>query len=429
MMASNQYHLWNGSYFSDQRKLVSVHLEKRPSSPPLPPTKATFQNTAENVLKMTLTREAFLCMQQEHDSKDNKWLEKMKFQVDGSLMIDVGSCLERAIIGNVRCALTSKSQPAFQKRSTAIPLLIARDAFVLLSEKFGKNPTSTDWHSHVDRQFKFNGFLIIDIDPVFELFIFANVKVLFIENIPASKQRSSEISLRALTESKKTSVEFPSQQYPRNDVKAVVNLTPKKSEKRTIDNRSPPDHNNLTSAKKDFCRKIVAPVRIFNFSKNENLMMIFMKSLEEFIHRRENISREINKLKGNLNSTQNSSEIESTKIKINKLNNEKNKISWIILKKYSDYSSGDNLVLDLHGLMISELNIVLPQFFRHKLDHIGTKKKITAKIITGIGATIVNKRTSVIRTEVVNFFKKKKLHYEEDGPGAFKVTLSSDSQF
>ncbi len=66
--------------------------------------------------------------------------------------------------------------------------------------------------------------------------------------------------------------------------------------------------------------------------------MIFMKSLEEFIHRRENISREINKLKGNLNSTQNSSEIESTKIKINKLNNEKNKISWIILKKYSDYS-------------------------------------------------------------------------------------------
>lgn len=117
-----------------------------------------------------------------------------------------------------------------------------------------------------------------------------------------------------------------------------MNLTPKKSEKRTIDNRSPPDHNNLTSAKKDFCRKIVAPVRIFNFSKNENLMMIFMKSLEEFIHRRENISREINKLKGNLNSTQNSSEIESTKIKINKLNNEKNKISWIILKKYSDYS-------------------------------------------------------------------------------------------
>lgn len=213
------------------------------------------------------------------------------------------------------------------------------------------------------------------------------------------------------------------------------NLITSEFEKLNIDDRILLDNNNndsgqfnfnLMNSKEDCCSKvdgkspvsnnikkhIVTPVHVVHLHSDENKMRIFMEKIQVYVQQREKIMKEIDKrgkTQKGLNKNKDFVQYTSLANEIKKLNKDKEKISSTILKKYSEYSNGDNLVLDLHGLMKNEVQIVLPQFFRRKLAQIGTKKKITCKVITGVGTTIVNKRTSVIRTEVDSFLLKKDL--------------------
>jgi DNA-nicking Smr family endonuclease len=80
----------------------------------------------------------------------------------------------------------------------------------------------------------------------------------------------------------------------------------------------------------------------------------------------------------------------------------------------SVYKSNNSNELDLHGLHIAEVNVILSEYLRRKLDELKKtpgKRKLYVDIITGYGATKgVQGR---IKPTVIQYLKQKNFTYEK----------------
>lgn len=111
---------------------------------------------------------------------------------------------------------------------------------------------------------------------------------------------------------------------------------------------------------------------------------------------------------------------------IAKCNLQMKQISDNIIQTYVSYSHPSNVV-DLHFLIMKEVNSIVPEMLRRKQTTLSSSgvKKLKFKIITGIGSSMNG--SGLIRQYLLRLLTKNNIKFETDGPGAFIVNLSIKS--